>query len=231
MTTTEQPQPAGGPAWLRRAITWGIDWTSDKVWVRYLAAVVVLLIVVGTSAAIILNIRNGDPDDPTSALLAYIGLAFVSFTCCAVPIPGIAPVLYAMVIYCGFALDPLIVALVAGPAMALGEGVSWLLGAMGLRIAEKHSDDGTPDGATVPSGGVRRFITGLASHVDEWMEKRGFITLLVLAAVPNPIVAFANITAGATGMPFWRFYTAVTIGKTIRSLVLAGIGVWLRSIV
>jgi membrane protein YqaA with SNARE-associated domain len=41
----------------------------------------------------------------------------------------------------------------------------------------------------------------------------------------------ANITAGATGMPFMKFYTAVAIGKTIRSLVLAGIGVWLRSVV
>jgi membrane protein YqaA with SNARE-associated domain len=187
-----------------------------------------VLFVVGTSFAIILNIRNGDPDDPS--IWSYVGLAFVSFTCCAVPIPGIAPVLYGVVIYCGYALNPLVVAAVAGPAMALGEGVSWLLGAMGLRIAQNASDDGPP-GDTVPSRGVRGFITGLASNVDEWMEKRGFITLLVLAAVPNPIVAFANLTAGATGMPFWRFYTAVAIGKTIRSLVLAGIGVWLRTIV
>ena len=60
--------------------------------------------------------------------------------------------------------------------------------------------------------------------------KRGFITLLVLAAVPNPVVAFANLAAGASGMPFWRFYLAVAIGKTICSLVLAGIGVWLGTI-
>ena len=226
-----QTQPTGGPLWLRRAITWAVDWTADRVWIRYLAAALVLLFVVGTSTLIILNIRNGDPSDPSSAMLSYIGLAFVSFTCCAVPIPGIAPVLYAMVIYCGYALNPLIVAAVAGPAMAFGEGVSWLLGAMGLRIAEKRSDGQQTEGDTVPSGRVRNFIGGMAAHVDEWMEKRGFITLLVLAAVPNPIVAFANLTAGATGMPFWRFYTAVAIGKTIRSLVLAGIGVWLRTIV
>ena len=132
-------------------------------------------------------------------------------------------------IYCGFALNPVLVAIIAGLAMALGEGVGYLLGALGLRIAQKVPDG---DGTEAPrQGGIRGLISRLASHVDEWMEKRGFITLVVLAAVPNPIVTFANITAGATGMPFAKFYLAVAIGKTIRSFVLAGIGVWLRTVV
>ena len=145
-----------GPAWLRRAITWGIEGTADRVWVRYVAAAAVVLFVVGTSVAIIVNIQAGDADDSTRRLLSYLGLAFVCFTCCAVPIPGIATVLYAMVIYCGYALNPLVVAAVAGPAMVLGEGVSWLLGAMGVRIAERSQDDDDSGEAKAPSGGVAR---------------------------------------------------------------------------
>jgi membrane protein YqaA with SNARE-associated domain len=105
-----------------------------------------------------------------------------------------------------------------------------MLGALGLRIVEKRSDD-HESSAAEEKGTIARLLSWGSQHVDEWMDKRGFITLLVLAAVPNPIVAFANITAGATGMPFMKFYTAAAIGKTIRSLVLAGIGVWLRSVV
>jgi membrane protein YqaA with SNARE-associated domain len=226
--TTTAPTAQRGPRWLHRAATFAIEATADRQWIRYLAGAAVLLLVLGLSVAVILNMRDLDPDDTTSVVLSYVGLALVSFTCCAVPIPGVAPILYAVVIYSGYALNPITVALVAGPAMALGEAVSYVLGMLGLRIAEKASDD--DDTRPKPSG-IRGFISGLASNVDEWMEKRGFITLLVLAAVPNPIVAFANITAGATGMPFPKFYAAVAIGKTIRSLVLAGIGVWLRSVI
>ena len=228
MTTTATAAQRG-PRWLHRLVSFAINSTAERQWIRYLAAATALLLILGTSVAVILNMRDLDPDDTTSVILSYLGLAIVSFTCCAVPLPGVAPILYATVIYSGYALNPIAVALVAGPAMALGEAVSYVLGMMGLRIVEKVSDDDA-DARPRPSG-VRGFISDLASHVDEWMEKRGFITLLVLAAVPNPIVAFANITAGATGMPFPKFYAAVAIGKTIRSLVLAGIGVWLRSVI
>ena len=229
MALDEEGAASRGPAWLHRAIRFAIDSTANRVWMRYAAAALVLVIVVGVSIAIIVNIQNIDEDDPSSALLAYIGLAFVSFTCCAVPIPGIAPILYGLVIYCGFALNPFVVAVVGGLAMALGEGVSYLLGALGLKVVESQTDAPTND--PKPQGRIRRVIGQLSGRVDEWMDKRGFITLLVLAAVPNPIVAFANISAGASGMPFAKFYAAVAIGKTIRSLVLAGIGVWLRTIV
>jgi membrane protein YqaA with SNARE-associated domain len=230
VTTAEAEQPTRGPAWLRRAIQGAIDRTEERKWVRYVAAAAVVLFVVALSVATIANIRNADPDDSTSRILSYVGLAIVSFTCCSVPIPGVAPILYSVVIYCGYALNPFVVAVVAGLAMALGEGVSYMLGALGLRIVEKRSDD-HESSAAEEKGTIARLLSWGSQHVDEWMDKRGFLTLLVLAAVPNPIVALANITAGATGMPFMKFYTAVAIGKTIRSLVLAGIGVWLRSVV
>lgn len=56
------------------------------------------------------------------------------------------------------------------------------------------------------------------------MARWGFLTLLVLSAVPNPLFEVAGITAGAVRMNFWRFLLAVAIGKTIRALVLVFLG-------
>jgi membrane protein DedA with SNARE-associated domain len=46
----------------------------------------------------------------------------------------------------------------------------------------------------------------------------------VLSAIPNPTFELAGITAGASGMKFWRFMVAVLIGKNIRGLTLAFLG-------
>jgi membrane protein YqaA with SNARE-associated domain len=56
------------------------------------------------------------------------------------------------------------------------------------------------------------------------MARYGFLTLLVLSAIPNPFFEFAGITAGAVRMNFWRFLLAVGIGKTIRVILLVIIG-------
>ena len=72
-----------------------------------------------------------------------------------------------------------------------------------------------------------RTLRRAGAVVDRLMLRWGFLTLLVLSAVPNPLFEFAGITAGAVRMNFWRFLLAVFIGKTIRALVLAFVGGWL----
>jgi uncharacterized membrane protein YdjX (TVP38/TMEM64 family) len=57
-----------------------------------------------------------------------------------------------------------------------------------------------------------------------WMERRGFLTVLVLSAIPNPLFDLAGITAGALHYPVGRFLLACWIGKTAKSLVLAYLG-------
>jgi membrane protein YqaA with SNARE-associated domain len=222
--TTDTKRPSG----LARTIQRGIEATERRQWIRYVAGGLVALAVIGVSLAIINDLRSGSADT-SRAIVNYLGLAFVSFTACAVPIPGIAPVLYALVIYMGYETNWLVVSIVGGLAMALGEGVGYLLGTLGVNLVTSASSD--EQGEQEKRTGVRGFIGGLAGRVDEWMDKRGFVTLILLAAIPNPIVALANFSAGASGMPFAKFYAAVAIGKTIRSMVLAGIGVWLRSVV
>jgi membrane protein YqaA with SNARE-associated domain len=222
---TSIARPPSGPA---RLIKRAIDATEERQWIRWIAGGAIALTVIAVSLAIIANLRAGE-GSTSSDLANYLGLAFVSFTACAVPIPGIAPVLYGLVIYMGYETNWLVVSIVGGMAMAMGEGVGYLLGSIGINLAAAASGD--EEGEKAKATGVRGFVGGLAGRVDEWMDKRGFVTLILLAAIPNPIVAFANFSAGASGMPFAKFYVAVAIGKTIRSMVLAGIGVWLRSVV
>ncbi len=63
-----------------------------------------------------------------------------------------------------------------------------------------------------------------AGRIDWLMAHYGFLTLLGLSAVPNPLFEFAGITAGAVRMNFWRFLLAVAIGKTTRVIILVIVG-------
>ena len=45
---------------------------------------------------------------------------------------------------------------------------------------------------------------------------RAFLVLFLLAAPPNPLFDIAGLTAGALGLPYWLFATAVFLGRLIR---------------
>ncbi len=74
------------------------------------------------------------------------------------------------------------------------------------------------------SGRFGRWLRRAAGWVDWLMARYGFVTLLVLSAIPNPLFEFAGITAGAVRMNFWRFLLAVAIGKTTRVILLVIVG-------
>lgn len=53
---------------------------------------------------------------------------------------------------------------------------------------------------------------------------RAFLVLFLLAAPPNPAFDVAGLTAGALGLPFWLFITAVFLGRLIRIGLIAFVG-------
>ncbi len=61
-------------------------------------------------------------------------------------------------------------------------------------------------------------------RIEKWMNKSGFVTILVLATIPNPIFDLSGIFAGATHYPLKKFFTAVLIGKTVRFIGIALLG-------
>lgn len=61
-------------------------------------------------------------------------------------------------------------------------------------------------------------------RIEKWMKKNGFLTICVLAAIPNPLFDLAGIISGVTKYPLQKFLLATFIGKTIKFVVIAVIG-------
>jgi membrane protein YqaA with SNARE-associated domain len=53
---------------------------------------------------------------------------------------------------------------------------------------------------------------------------RAFGVLFLLSAPPNPLFDVAGLTAGATGLPYWLFFSAVLLARIVRFGVILGLG-------
>mgnify|MGYP005814447613 CR=1 FL=1 len=114
------------------------------------------------------------------------------------PVPG---VLITTVM--GTVFNPFWVAVAAGSGAALGETSGYLLGFSGQAVI--------PD-------------TPRYKRLVEWMKKYGDITILVLAAIPNPAFDVAGMISGALKMPYFRFLLFTCLGKILKMLVFAYTG-------
>jgi uncharacterized membrane protein YdjX (TVP38/TMEM64 family) len=135
------------------------------------------------------------------AMYGYPGIFLIAFMTNAtvlLPAPGIA-VVFAM----GTIFKPAYIALAAGAGGALGELSGYLAGFSGQAIIEK---------------------TDIYDRFKSWIEKSGFIAILILAALPNPFFDVAGVAAGILKMPLRQFLLAVWIGVTIKMFVFAWIG-------
>ena len=127
---------------------------------------------------------------PAVFLISLMGNATVVF-----PVPAILAVCSG-----GIVLAPLIVGLVAGIAMALGETTGYLAGFSGSNLARNNR---------------------VYRRVQPWMERRGWIVVLLFASIPNPLFDIVGMAAGATRMPLWRFLGAAWAGKTAMGIATA----------
>ncbi|EXC17574.1 hypothetical protein L484_012366 [Morus notabilis] len=55
---------------------------------------------------------------------------------------------------------------------------------------------------------IRRWLLSHSQHLN-------FITILILASIPNPLFDLAGIMCGQFGIPFWKFFLSTLIGKAI----------------
>lgn len=167
---------------------------------RYLRVLAFLLVVTIIVVALIFRDRLGEIKDNLRAF-AYGGVFLITFLATAsvvVPLPGAAAVVIA-----GSLLSPLLVGLVAGVAEALGETTGYLLGFSSRGVVENR----------------QFYQRGVG-----WLRRKGWLVLLIFAAIPNPAFDVVGIAAGALSYPYWRFLLFVWVGKTIKSLGLAYAG-------
>jgi uncharacterized membrane protein YdjX (TVP38/TMEM64 family) len=114
------------------------------------------------------------------------------------PAPGLT-----LVFALGSAFHPVPLGLASGAGAALGELTGYLAGLSGRTVVENQT---------------------LYMRFEGWMQQYGSMTVLVLAAVPNPFFDLAGVAAGALGLSWHRFLLAAWVGKTIQGILVAYAG-------
>ena len=56
------------------------------------------------------------------------------------------------------------------------------------------------------------------------MNINGFLTIFLLACIPNPIFDLTGVFAGATKYSFKKYFLAVILGKVIRFIGISYLG-------
>lgn len=156
-----------------------------------------LLLAIGITGAILLFA----PYIQQFSSLGYFGVFLINLISDAtivVPIPGLLGTFVTASV-----LSWPLVGLASGAGQALGESTGYLAGYGGGVVAEN-----------------RKWYPRL----QYWMENYGFLTLFTLAAIPNPLVDLAGMTAGMMKYPYPKFLLAVWLGKTFKSLIFAWAG-------
>lgn len=184
-----------------------------------------LLVAVGVALLVALVMGTSVPfalgwlDQGDLEAFSYPGIFLANFLGTAtvfIPVPGLNAAGQTLIVVGSKNLFAPGVVVAGASGMTLAESTAYLTGVLGRGMMEERS---------MPIGGrVGRWMHRTAARVDWLMAGYGFLTLLVLSAVPNFFFEFAGITAGATRMNFWRFMLAVGIGKTIRVILLVIIG-------
>lgn len=137
------------------------------------------------------------------AVYGYPGIFLVSFLSYAtvlLPAPGVA-----FVFGMGSILNPVAVGLAAGAGAALGEISGYMAGFSGQAVVERQE---------------------LYEWLARWMANNGALTVLLLAAIPNPFFDLAGIAAGMLKMPMPKFLFWVWIGVSVKMLIFAFAGAY-----
>lgn len=135
-------------------------------------------------------------------LLGVFIVTFVANATVIVPVPYIG-----LIVRMAQIMDVGGVVLAGALGSAMGESVAFFVGRAGRETVND---------------------TRLYRWVQRQMERpwRAFIVLFLLAAPPNPAFDVAGLTAGAMGLPFWLFFSAVFLGRIVRIALFALGGAW-----
>jgi membrane protein DedA with SNARE-associated domain len=151
--------------------------------------------------------------------LGYLGIFvanFIGTSTVFIPVPGLTAAAQALIVDEAGERNFILVGLVGGLGMGLGEVTAYLVGLGGGHVARGRE--------FVLPARLERITERVARWVNWLMGRYGTVTLFTLSAIPNPAFEFAGITAGAIQFDFRRFMVAVTAGKVVRGLILAAIG-------
>ncbi len=170
---------------------------NKNLWLNILRGVILIVVIALTVYLILIR-------DKIQELQAYGYPGIFLFSVLAnatilIPLPGVI-LTSAM----GAVFKPVWVAVASGAGAALGELSGYLAGFSGRAIIENSE----------------RYQKMLG-----WMKRYGDLTILVLAFIPNPLFDLAGIVAGVLKMPIWKFLLLCIIGKILKMMLFAYLGV------
>ncbi|KAI4311277.1 hypothetical protein MLD38_036183 [Melastoma candidum] len=105
-------------------------------------------------------------------------------------------------------------AILWGVGTALGELPPYFI-ARAASISGSNALDELDVSTTEDKGVVSRKLTQVKFWFLSHAQHLNFITVLLLASVPNPLFDLAGIMCGQFGVPFWEFFLATLVGKAI----------------
>jgi len=219
LATDEPPQGDLGDPPPRKIVLDMPSWVpTEKVPRRLMIGLMVaflLALIIGTTVPFAAGwLDEGDLETlglPGIFLANFLGTATVF-----VPVPGLTAAGQTLIVVGSEKLNVVGVVIAGSAGMTLAESTAYMAGVVGRNAAEERD--------VQLKGRFGRVMGKIAGWIDWLMARYGFMTLLILSAIPNPFFEFAGITAGAVRMNFWKFLIAVGIGKTTRVILLVIIG-------
>lgn len=151
------------------------------------------------SALIILN-RHIFSELKGYGLLGIFLISIIGNSTVVVPAPVFLTALVG-----GGLFNPLIVGVISALGAAIGELTSYMAGF-----------------------GGEAFIKDDAKYkkIKSWLTTNGFLTIFILAAIPNPLFDIAGLCAGVMKYPVKKFWIATLLGKIIKFTLIALIGAY-----
>jgi len=166
---------------------------------RVVLPVITILLVITITVALFLF------RDKVAALgnYGYLGAFLVSLVANAtiiLPMPGLL-----ILIGLGAASNPILVGLIGAFGGAIGEMTGYMAGRSGRGLTGRKK---------------------MYARAEEWMKKRGFITIFLFSLLPILPLDVAGMVGGVLRYSIWRFFLACFLGKALLYIILIQTGTW-----
>jgi membrane protein YqaA with SNARE-associated domain len=158
-----------------------------------------LLFAVGIIAAVsIIYVNNKDIFEDLENY-GYLGAFVISVVLNATLIVPVSNMAVIFTLGAAPGLNPIFVGLAGGIGAGIGEMTGYLAGRSGRSLLTKGN---------------------MYNRVERWVKRWGWIAVFVFSIFPF-VFDVVGIIAGAMRMPFWKFFLACWLGRTISYITVA----------